>query len=248
MRSWLSLSSVLAICAIFIEGSLHRHVHVSRVVSDIGSCWGVWVTPSLLMTTAHCVSGASQVTVSNEDGLFFGVNRVIVHNHYDAKSLKNDIAVLSTMVLNGSLRNEKITFSHVMSEMVIHKNDTSERLSLVSCTETDFDFDFCASHHGCHDSLMCDKNCKGDSGLPVFTENGEVVGLVSGGPERCERNAVPGGYVSLYEHKQFIIRSIELQSSERRTASEIETRALSGAEKNTCFVCITLVLLTLLCL
>jgi hypothetical protein len=79
------------------------------------------------------------------------VNRVIVHNHYDAKSLKNDIAVLSTMVLNGSLRNEKMTFSHVTSEILIHKNDTSERLSLVSCTETDFDFDFCASHHGCHE-------------------------------------------------------------------------------------------------
>ena len=85
-------------------------------------------------------------------------------------------------------------------------------------------------------------------GFGLLTENGEVVGLVSGGPEKCERNAVPGGYVSLYEHKQFIIWSIELQSSDRRTASEIETRALSGAEKQTLFVSITLVLLTLICL
>jgi secreted trypsin-like serine protease len=152
------------------------------------------------------------------------------------------------MVLNGSLRNNKITFSHVTSEMFIHKNDTYERLSFASCRETDFDFDFCASHHGCHESLMCDKNCKGDSGLPILTETGEVVGLVSGGPENCQRNAVPGGYVSLYAHKQFIIRSIEFQSSDRRTASEIETRALSGAEKQTLFVSITLVLLTLICL
>jgi hypothetical protein len=79
-------------------------------------------------------------------------------------------------------------------------------------------------------SLVCDKNCKGHSGLPVLTEKGEITALVSGGPENCDRNDAPGGYVSLYEHKTFLSRAIEQQQRNRHHTVDIQA---SKAQKMT---------------
>jgi hypothetical protein len=83
MWSLLLSLSLLAIFAIFIDASMHRHVHITPIISDIGSCWGFWFTPTLVITTAHCVKGACRVSVSNEVGVYFGVNRIIMHSAYD---------------------------------------------------------------------------------------------------------------------------------------------------------------------
>jgi secreted trypsin-like serine protease len=210
---------------------MHRHVHISRINSDIGSCWGFWFTPTRVITTAHCVKGASRVSVSNEVGVYFGVNRIIMHSAYDEDNLKNDVAILSTMVINRSVQNNRITFARVTPTMYIN----SSKVTVTKCQVTSFAFDFCATHHECLFSLVCDKNCKGHSGLPVLTEKGEITGLVSGGPANCERNDAPGGYVSLYEHKTFMARAVQQH--------RVQTVQTSKAQKAEVFLVLVLVFL-----
>jgi hypothetical protein len=147
MCSLLLSLSLLAIFAIFIDASMHRHVHITPIISDIGSCWGFWFTPTLVITTAHCVKGASRVSVSNEVGVYFGVNRIIMHSAYDEDNLKNDVAILSTMVINRSVQNNRITFARVTPTMYIPKNTTTEEVTVTKCPVTSFAFDFCATHH-----------------------------------------------------------------------------------------------------
>ena len=130
------------------------------------------------------------------------------------------------MVINRSVQNNRITFARVTPTMYIN----SSKVTVTKCPVTSFAFDFCATHHECLFSLVCDKNCKGHSGLPVLTEKGEITALVSGGPANCERNDAPGGYVSLYEHKTFMSRAVQQHQRNRHSAVDIQTSKAQKAE------------------
>ncbi|KAI3388010.1 hypothetical protein SNEBB_010313 [Seison nebaliae] len=178
-------------------------------------CGGAIITPTVVLTAAHCLQTDDQINVlsgTNKMNVFTHFRKMtsmIIHEDYDKNTLKNDIALI---VVNSpfSLEFDEIepicvpTLAHSLNDEltvtgwgvadeethpITLKETKLQVLSEGVCKEN-FRNPFHLSQQICAGDIENEKDaCEGDSGGPLIDYDGEkamIVGVVSYGGTPCQ--------------------------------------------------------------
>lgn len=167
-------------------------------------CGGSIISPSHILTAAHCVENQSpyQVTVRSgstnpkSGGVVSRVSQVIIHERYSADATSSEMYDIAILVLQNPLKYNSYTRGIPLASRYPKSGD---KLIVSGWGCTDFDgghvqsnlratrIEVTYNEHGCSSGakIVCAKStsgsstCNGDSGGPLAID-GELVGIVSG--------------------------------------------------------------------
>lgn len=164
-------------------------VHVLRRSGPSISCWGVVVLPGLAATAGHCLRDASEVFAASWKALM----AVEVHGAVRVDGADIGIFPVPADWPVGRVPQEERTGSWAWATK--RTADGSAFSANVSAALVPVSVS--ARGHDLWTTALGESPCLGDSGGPLFSQTGEILGILSKGALECELPDARNQYVGI---------------------------------------------------
>lgn len=161
-----------------IQGTIDSVVHIKNVTHNIQGSGVAW-TEDIIVTARHIVEGGTVFAITLNNGMQIEATKTVSSKKYDIGFIKLNAKVLKPAKF-GSIKDTVLgQFVYMIGSPYGKENFNSVALGIVSGLERDFNFYY--KSNGWLSACTTDSaGHPGNSGCPVFTMDGEVIGIFVG--------------------------------------------------------------------